>query len=136
MYLLDTNVLSEIRKGNRADPNVRSWADRTSKERFFISVLSFGEIRKGMESVRRRDSKQARAIEAWLDQIQVQFEDDTLSISLEIADRWGRLMAEQTRSITDTLLAATALEWNLTLVTRNTKDFQIPNLNLLDPFTP
>jgi predicted nucleic acid-binding protein len=133
-YLLDTNVLSELRKERRADQKVVAWYLSVSKSDCFISVLAVGEIRKGIARLRRRDPIQSTILERWLQKIEASYAGNMLPISSNIADRWGRLMAIRPIPIIDGLLAATALEHSLTLVTRNTSDVQHTGVSLLNPF--
>jgi predicted nucleic acid-binding protein len=131
---LDTNVLSELRKGRRGDQRVRVWAEAVGGERHFLSVLSLGEIRKGIERLRRKTPEQCEAFEQWLERLSVDYADDILEVNDVIADRWGRLDASRTRPVIDGLLAATALEFGLTIATRNTKDFAGTGVKLVNPF--
>ncbi len=133
-YLLDTNVLSELRKGSRCDKHVRAWARSVVGERHCISVLSLGEIRKGIEILRRKAPDQCPAFERWLERLQEDFDQDILPLSEEIADRWGRLESARSRPVIDGLLTATALVHNLIVVTRNTEDFSGSGVDLVDPF--
>ncbi len=133
-YLLDTNVLSELRKGVKASPKVRQWAAATVQARHFISVLSLGEIRKGIELLRKKTPLQCPIFEQWLGQLEADYDRDILPVTPEIADRWGRLMAVQTLPVTDGLIAATALVNDLTVVTRNTDDFKRSGVKLVNPF--
>ena len=135
-FLLDTNVLSEMRKGSRCDRHVQNWAAGARRERHFISVLSLGEIRKGIELLRRKNPRQYPPFERWLARLQSDFAADTLLVSEEIADRWGRMMAERTLPVIDGLLAATAMEHGLTLVTRNVRDFSGRGVTVVNPFEP
>lgn len=123
MYLLDTNVLSELRRGPKCHRKVRAWAKANVGKEHFISVLSLGEIRRGIESLRRKAPDQSKVFEQWLDKLLVHYEEAILPITEEIADRWGRINAEKTLPVVDGLIAATALENNLTVVTRNLADF-------------
>lgn len=123
-FLLDTNVLSELRKGLRCEAKVRQWAEYAVSARHCISVLSLGEIRKGVELLGRKSPAQCTAFKRWLSRLQNDYDRDILPVTEEIAERWGRLMANRTLPVIDGLLAATALEHNLTIVTRNTGDFQ------------
>jgi predicted nucleic acid-binding protein len=133
-YLLDTNVLTELRKGRRGDQRVRAWAETVSGERHFVSVLSLGEIRKGIERLRRKSPQQCEAFEQWLEQLSVNYAEDILEVNDAVADRWGRLEAGQTRPVIDGLLATTAWEFGLTIATRNTKDFAGTGVKLVNPF--
>ena len=133
-WLLDTNVLSELRKGVRCDPQVRQWAVKSALDRHLISVLSIGEIRKGIELPRRKSPDQCPAFERWLVSILTLYDKEILPITDTIADRWGSLMAVRPLPVIDGLLAATALEHNLTVVTRNTADFAQTGVQLVNPF--
>jgi toxin FitB len=133
-WLLDTNVLSELRKGPGADPKVRRWAASTLRDRHFISVLSLGEIRKGIELLRKKSPAQCPALERWLTQLHTDYAGDVLLISEEVAERWGRLMAVRTLPVADGLIAATALVHDLTIATRNIDDFRISGVTALNPF--
>lgn len=133
-YLLDTNILSELRKGKRCHPNVLKWAQRTTKDRHFISVLSLGEIRKGIEILRRKSPKQCPVFENWLAKLQSEYEADILPITDTISDQWGRMMAKRTMPVIDGLLAATAIAHGLTVATRNVADFETPGVKVVNPF--
>jgi predicted nucleic acid-binding protein len=134
-WLIDTNVLSELRKGARIHPNVLRWAESTLKDQHFISVLSLGEIRRGIELLRRRSPDQCPAFERWLGRLQADYDRAILPISEDVADRWGHLMALRTLPVIDGLLAATALVHGLTIATHNTGDFLVPGLSTVDPFS-
>ncbi len=134
-YLIDTNVISELRKGKKADLNVCNWFEKVKEEDIFISVLTLGEIRKGIEQRRHRgDETQAKILEMWLQQIEFQMKDRILPITNEIADCWGKLGVPNPLPVIDSLIAATALVHNLTLVTRNVKDIKQINIKMLNPF--
>ena len=133
-YLLDTNVLSELRKGLRGDKSVRAWASHVKSERHYVSVLSLGEIRKGIERLRRTAPDRCEVLEEWLERLTVDYAGDILDVTNAIADRWGRLEAGRTRPVIDGLLAATALECGLIIATRNTKDFAGTGVKLVNPF--
>jgi predicted nucleic acid-binding protein len=134
-YLLDTNILSELRKGERACPEVVVWFDETDDEVLFTSVLVVGEIRRGIELARKADPKKAKALEKWLITLVEHFSDRILPIDDRVADLWGRLCVDQKLPDVDGLLAATALTHNLTLCTRNTADFARSGVKLLNPFS-
>jgi predicted nucleic acid-binding protein len=130
-WLVDTNVLSELRKGERGNPGIHAWF----VEDLFTSVLVLGEIRRGIESVRRRDTPSALALEQWLTRIAADFGDRVLPIDARVADRWGTLNVPDPVPTVDGLLAATALVHDLVLVTRNTRDVAATGVALLDPST-
>ena len=136
MYLLDTNVVSELRKRERCDENVTAWYASVSGHELFLSVLTLGEIRKGIELIRDHDPKQAVSLESWLIYVEQQYEDRTLSIDAAISDAWGRMYYIRNVPVIDGLLAATAEIHNLTLVTRNTDHFRGLGVRFLNPFLP
>jgi hypothetical protein len=133
-YLLDTNVISEtIRR--RQDKLVIGWLEQVPAEALFLSVLTLGEIRKGVE--RLTDKKRREKLRLWLEhELPAWFEGRVLPIDLAVADRWGRLLAETGRPVPtiDSLLAATALHYELRLVTRNARDFAYPGLEVINPW--
>ena len=122
-YLLDTNALSELRKGSKCNVLVRRWAKANARRDHYISVLSIGEIRKGIEILRRKSPAQCLVFENWLESLQVQYSDTILPVSEEVAEVWGRLNAVRDLPVIDGLIAATAMVFRLTIVTRNTSDF-------------
>jgi hypothetical protein len=133
-YLLDTNVLSEARKGQRADPKVLKWFESVDDDELFLSVLVLGEIRKGIEQVRSADPAKATALEQWLNHTEQTYADRILPITADIAAQWGRLSAKRPLSTVDGLLAATALVRDLTFVTRNVQHAFHTGVKLLNPF--
>ena len=135
-FLIDTNVLSELRKGSRADINVRRWFEGIDENSIFLSVLVTGEIRRGIESIRKRDPRAASALERWLDNVMQAHSERVLPVDAATADEWGRLDARGSLPVIDGLLAATARVHDLTLVTRNVKDVVRTGVDVLDPFTP
>ena len=133
-YLLDTNVLSEL---TRPKPNqqVLAWFAKTPDNTLHISVLTLGEIRKGIE--KRNDDTRKEELRVWLEKtLPDWFEDRLLPISSIVADRWGRLLASVNRPFPaiDSLLAATALAYDLRIVTRNRRDFEFDELDVVDPW--
>jgi predicted nucleic acid-binding protein len=132
-YLLDTNVLSELRKP-QGNPNVRAWFEGVYSDALFLSVLVLGEIRQGVERLRRRDEAQAAVFEHWLNGLGRHYGERILPIDAAVAERWGRLNASDPLPVIDGLLAATAAVHSLTLVTRNTRDVQRSGVPLLNPF--
>ena len=133
--LVDTNVLSELRKGSRADAGVIAWFAGTNESDLYSSVLVIGEIRRGIESVRRRDEVAAQALGQWLLRTLETFGDRVLPVDAQISDRWGRLNVPDPVPAVDGLLAATALEHDLVLVTRNAKDVALTGVRALNPFS-
>jgi toxin FitB len=133
-FVLDTNVVSEARKGSRADTGVMGWLSSVAAEDLYLSVLVVGEIRQGIEGLRRRDSVQADHLEVWLSGLRRHYADRILSIDLEIAEEWGRMNVPDPISSRDGLMAATAKVRNMTFVTRNTSDVAMTGVRLLNPF--
>lgn len=133
-YLLDTNVISELRKGERANAGVTAWTAQAGDDELFLSVLIVGEIRKGIELVRRRDVGQAEDLDAWLGRIADDYADRVLPITGEIAETWGRLNVPDPLPVVDGLLAATALVHRLTVVTRNVADIAKAGVAVVNPF--
>lgn len=135
-YLLDSGVVSELRKRERADPHVRAWFAGVADDELFLSVLTLGELRRGVESIRRRDRPRALALERWLRTLSTHYETRLLTVDHRVADEWGRMNAVSTVPAIDGLLAATARVHGLTVVTRNMKDIQPTGIPCLDPFRP
>ena len=133
-YLLDTNIISEIRKGPRCHPNVAAWYSNLEEESLYLSVLILGEIRKGIEGLRDRDAGKANELDLWLEQLQTSFQSQILPVDIAISQEWGRLSSLHTVPVIDGLLAATATAHRLVLVTRNTRDFADLGIQLLNPF--
>ena len=134
-YLIDTNILSELQKVERADSGVRAWYAKTRSEDLYLSVLVLGEVRQGIERLRRRDPDQAQRLEQRMAIIQARMEGRILPVSNAVAERWGRNNVPDALPVIDGLLAATALEHGLTLVTRNVRDVQRSGAQLLNPFS-
>lgn len=135
-YLLDTNVLSELRKRKRCDPSVAKWQSGVSAAACFVSVVSLMEIVHGIEAVKKCDAAFAEVLDDWYqNQVLAGFRDRALPVNLTIAARAGRIMAIRTRNTADCLLAATAFVHGLTLVTRNVEDFADTGVSLCNPFT-
>ncbi len=135
-YLLDTNVLAELRKGPRANALVRSWFAALDSDAIVLSVLTVGEIRRGIENVRRRDRSAARALERWLRRLLAEHEERILPIDRRVAEEWGRLNVPDPIPVIDGLLAATARVHELTLATRNIKDVARTGATVVNPFEP
>ena len=133
-YLIDTNIISEVRKGERCDPNVASWYEKIEDASLYLSVLVIGEIRKGIERVRPKDNAKANAIENWLVAVHRAFDERILPIDRAVANEWGRLNANRPLPVIDGLLAATAKIHRMTLVTRNTADIADLGVHTLNPF--
>jgi predicted nucleic acid-binding protein len=133
-WLLDTNVLSELRKGGRADPAVQAWFRDAPDADLFTSVLVLGEIRRGITRLARRDPVGAQSLERWLRGLAESFSNRILPVTAEVADLWGRLSSRQPLAPVDGLLAATALDRGLILVTRNVSDFARADVSVLNPF--
>ena len=136
-FLLDTNIISELVK-RKPEPKVTTWIGSTDENLMYLSVLTLGEIRNGIALV--RDAARRVVLEAWLDSdLILRFADRILPIDRAVADRWGRLAADAATAksmlpVIDGLLAATALDQNLTLVTRNTKDITVTGVPVFNPW--
>jgi toxin FitB len=133
-YLIDTNIISEVRKGDRCDPNVSAWYASIADEDLFLSTLVLGEIRKGVELVRPRDPGRAAALERWLREVETAFEGRVLGIDNAVSDRWGRMSAIRPVPVIDGLLAATAFTNGCMLVTRDDRDVVGLGALILNPF--
>ncbi len=133
-YLLDTNIVSEARKGERADPGVVAWFSSIRERELYISVLVVGEIRQGIERLRRRDPAQAEAFNAWLERLLRDYADRVVPVNDEIAEEWGRMNVPDPLPAVDGLMAATAKARGMTFVTRNTADVARTGVRLLNPF--
>jgi toxin FitB len=134
-YLLDTNVISELRKTN-PDPGVLAWFSGVKDEQLYLSAITIGEIRRGIERLRRKDGPQADRLEKWLDGLLLTFDDHIVSVDSRVADTWGRLNVPDPLPVLDGLLAATAVARGWTLVTRNRSDFPPGRVRILNPFRP
>jgi len=133
-YLVDTNVLSELRR-RQPDAGVVAWMQQRPRQSLYLSVLTLGEIRKGIEQL--QDSRRRQSLIDWLEvELPHYFVGRLLSVDALTADRWGHLMARAGRPLPaiDGLLAATALQHQLTLVTRNTRDFEGLDLPMINPW--
>ena len=133
-YLIDTNVISEIRMDRRCDPNVARWYEKIDDVSLYLSVLVIGEIRSGVEKVRAKDTKKANALEQWLIAVDKAFGERILPVDRAVANEWGRLRADRSLPVIDGLLAATAKIHRMTLVTRNTDDIADLDVSILNPF--
>jgi predicted nucleic acid-binding protein len=138
MYLVDTNVISEARKRSKGNRGVRAFFEQAIEDEtpLFISVVTVGELRRGVESIRHRgDVRQANQLDKWLVALLTEYQDHILDIDQDIAQLWGRLRAPHPENALDKLIAATALIYELTNVTRNDKDFVKTGVPVLNPFT-
>ena len=133
-FLIDTNIISEVRKGDRGNPAVAEWWSSVAEDDLWLSPLVLGEIRKGVELARRRDPRRAEALEAWLADVMSGFGNRVLPIDAAVAQEWGRMNAIRPLPVVDALLAATAKANGLTLVTRNVADVAELDVDLLNPF--
>ena len=133
-YLIDTCVISELRKTG-CNRGVAEWMAGIQPEEVYFSVLTIGEIRRGIELHRAKDAKAAGALERWLAGLESHYGERILPVTAAIADRWGRISPRQPLPVTDGLIAASGLEHKLTVVTRNTADFKRSGVNTLNPFT-
>ena len=137
MYLLDTNVISEARKGAKADPGVRRFFARAKIESacLYLSAITIGELRRGLELIRHRgDTVQAGLLERWLEEVIRDYQAQILAFDDAAAQVWGRLRVPHPENALDKQIAATALLYDLTLVTRNTSDFIATGALLINPF--
>lgn len=132
-YLLDTNVISEIRKKS-PQPHVAAWFAAVPASELFLSVLVVGEIRQAVERLARRDPAQAGRFEQWLGRLVVAYGDRIVPVTTDVAEAWGRLNVPDPVPVVDGLLAATAVVHGWTLVTRSTTDVAGTGVRLLDPF--
>jgi predicted nucleic acid-binding protein len=133
-YLIDTNVLSELVRPT-PNKNVLRWFENVPDESLYISVLTLGEIRKGIEKI--SDKSKREKLRIWLEhEIPNWFGTHILSIDIKIADRWGKMLSQlnQPAAAIDSLIAATALQHDLSLVTRNVTDFNFPTLDVINPW--
>ena len=137
-FLLDTNVLFEFNRRGEPDPHVKQWLEAADTDSLYASVLTFGEIRLGIELL--PPSARRTQLERWLDRdLPEWFEGRILPVDQPIADRWGLLRARarmegRPLSVVDALLAATALQHNLTIISRNVSDFSVEGLAVLNPW--
>jgi predicted nucleic acid-binding protein len=135
VFLLDTNVVSELRKP-RPDANVVRWTSALAPGSAFVSVVTIGEIARGIAQRRRDNPPHADALQAWLDRLLADYGDRVLAIDAPIAARWGELVHAHPQLAVDMLLAATALERNLTVATRNEDHIRRSGAAVVNPFKP
>jgi predicted nucleic acid-binding protein len=133
-YLIDTNIISEVRKGERCNPNVAAWFASVDDADIYLSVLVLGEIRKGVERARSSNPAQARTLEKWLTFVNGSFAERILPIDQAVADEWGRMAAKRPVSTVDALLAATAKVHGMSLATRNVADVADLRADFVNPF--
>ena len=137
MYLLDTNIISELRKHDRANPGVTRFFGQMAEQAAisYLSVITIGELRRGVDIIQHRgDFAQAQALENWLQTILDNYTENILDFGREEAQIWGRLRVPHPENALDKQIAATALVYGLTLVTRNVKDFAATGVTLFNPF--
>jgi len=137
MYLLDTNVVSELRKKNKANNGVKIFFSKVTQEEasLYVSAVTIGELRRGVELIRHRgDEDQALLLENWLNSLVMNYKDNILEFSETEAQVWGKLRVPHHENALDKQIAATALTYNLSLVTRNVSDFDKTGVNLINPF--
>lgn len=137
MYLLDTNVISEMRKKTKANPGVLRFFRQSIDQQYglYLSVVTIGEIRRGVEIVRYRgDVNQANQLNKWLQSLVAEYRDHLLEITIDIAQLWGHLRSPHPENALDKQIAATALIYDLTVVTRNDKDFVKTGVTVFNPF--
>lgn len=135
-YLIDTDIISEVRKGERADTHVAAWYAAIPDESLYLSVLVLGEIRRGIERKRPKDAAQSAVLEKWLEAVRDAFGERILPVDRIVADEWGRMAAIRPLSAMDGLMAATAKVHGLALVTGNVADVQGLGAHVLNPFEP
>ena len=133
-YLLDTNVVSELRKGERADPAVSAWFEQHHDDELWLSALVVGELRRGVELLRRRDTRAGELLSDWLQTVTGDFGDRILPVTTEVCERWALLNVPDPLPVIDGLLAATALEHDLVLVTRNDSEVERAGAPTENPF--
>ena len=134
-FLLDTNVVSEARRP-ASDPNVRAWLASVPDAELYVSVLVIGEVRQGIERLRRRDPARVEVVEAWLSTLLHDYGDRIVPVTAEVAEEWGRLNVPDPLPVIDGLMAATAKVRGWTLVTRDVGDLARTGVRLLNPFDP
>ena len=135
MFLLDTNVLSELRRRERTHPKVAAWADTVHASDLFLSAITILEIEAGTLQLARRDATQGRVLRAWIDgKVLPAFADRILPIDTAVAQRCARLHVPDPRAERDALIAATALVHRMRVVTRNVADFQPMGVDLINPW--
>ncbi|MEV4109475.1 type II toxin-antitoxin system VapC family toxin [Nonomuraea sp. NPDC049695] len=132
-YILDTNIISEVRKPH-GNVQVKGWVDASLGATLYLSVMSIGEIRWGIEQRRKSDPQQALVLERWLARLFRSFQDRIIPITSEVAEEWGRMRSMRTLPVSDALIAATARIHGWSVVTRNVKDFTDTGVTVINPF--
>ena len=132
-YLLDTDILSAIRRKQR-DPNLEAWLHSIQSADVYLSVVTIGEVERGIIQQRRINPEFAEDLQSWLDTILLRYEQRILPLSVSIARRWGQLSGELGHNNADLMIAATAFEHNLTVATRNTRHFEQTQVSLINPY--
>ncbi|MEI6545349.1 MAG: type II toxin-antitoxin system VapC family toxin [Methylococcales bacterium] len=132
-YLLDTDILSAIRRKQR-DQNLEKWLHSINSLDVYISVVTIGEVERGITQQRRNNPEFAEDLQRWLDTILHRYQQRILPLSISIAQRWGRLSGELGHNSADLMIAATALEHNLIVATRNTRHFEPTQVGLINPY--
>lgn len=133
-FLLDTNVVSELRKRDAMNAGLKAWWSTNQNSELWLSVVVVGELRRGVELLRRRDENSARALDGWLDGLVDEFSDRLLPIDEGVVELWGRLGVPDPVPVVDGLVAATAIAHALTLVTRNVADVERTGVDVVNPF--
>jgi predicted nucleic acid-binding protein len=133
-FLLDTNIVSELRKGSRANESVSAWVAAVDPADLYLSVLVIGELRQGVEQVRRRDTTAAQRLDRWLTTTVEAYADRMIPVDGRVADLWGRLNVPDPLPLIDGLLAATAIAHGMTFVTRNVRQVARTGVDIHNPF--
>ena len=134
-FLADTNVLSELRKRERANERLRAWTASYGWGAICTSWIAIAEMKRGVALVAGRDPVQAASLDRWISELLDHLDDRVFSVERSVAEAWARLMAPKTRPSMDTLIAATALVHGLTLATRNVRDFAGSGIQVFDPWS-